>query len=80
MFRYRCGQALSHFLDVEGLFWIGYYGRARLHLCQADLAKELGVTRQTLSRYERGLSRIPERHSETIITVFQRIAARHEDR
>lgn len=54
--------------------------RARLHLRQADLAKELGVTRQTLSRYERGLSRIPEPYSETIITVFKRIAARHEDR
>ncbi|MGV8081722.1 MAG: helix-turn-helix transcriptional regulator [Syntrophales bacterium] len=53
--------------------------RARFHLRQADLAKELGVTRQTLSRYERGLSRIPEPHSETIITVFRRISARHEE-
>ncbi|HPL62726.1 MAG TPA: helix-turn-helix transcriptional regulator [Syntrophales bacterium] len=31
-FRYRCGQALSHFLNPEGLFWIGYYSRSLLNL------------------------------------------------
>ncbi|MFB3925121.1 MAG: helix-turn-helix transcriptional regulator [Syntrophales bacterium] len=31
-FRFRCGQALSHFLDPEGLRWIGYYSRSLLHL------------------------------------------------
>jgi len=31
-FRFRCGQALSHFLDAAGLFWIGYYSRSLLHL------------------------------------------------
>ena len=31
-FRFRCGQALSHFLDPEGLRWIGYYSRALLRL------------------------------------------------
>jgi len=31
-FRFRCGQALSHFLDPEGLFWIGYYSRYLLRL------------------------------------------------
>jgi DNA-binding transcriptional regulator YiaG len=31
-FRFRCGQALSHFLDPEGLFWIGYYSRSLLQL------------------------------------------------
>ncbi|PKN34976.1 MAG: hypothetical protein CVU61_06360 [Deltaproteobacteria bacterium HGW-Deltaproteobacteria-19] len=54
--------------------------RARLHLRQADLAKEIGITRQTLSRYERGLSRVPEPRSEKILAVFTRIAARHESR
>lgn len=31
-FRFRCGQALSHFLDPDGLRWIGYYSRALLRL------------------------------------------------
>ena len=31
-FRFRCGQALSHFLNAEGLFWIGYYSKSLLHL------------------------------------------------
>jgi len=31
-FRFRCGQALSHFLDPKGLFWIGYYCKSLLHL------------------------------------------------
>jgi len=31
-FRFRCGQALSHFLEPEGLRWIGYYSRALLRL------------------------------------------------
>ena len=31
-FRFRCGQALSHFLDPEGLRWIGYYSKSLLRL------------------------------------------------
>jgi len=31
-FRFRCGQALSHFLDPEGLRWIGYYSHSLLRL------------------------------------------------
>jgi DNA-binding XRE family transcriptional regulator len=31
-FRFRCGLALSHFLDPEGLYWIGYYARTLLQL------------------------------------------------
>ncbi|HUH65253.1 MAG TPA: helix-turn-helix transcriptional regulator [Syntrophales bacterium] len=44
-FRFRCGQALSHFLDHEGLFWIGYYSRALLHLSPYHdaLTKKLGT-------------------------------------
>lgn len=44
-FRFRCGQALSHFLDPDGLFWIGYYSRALLHLSPYHdaLTKKLGT-------------------------------------
>lgn len=44
-FRFRCGQALSHFLDHEGLFWIGYYSRSLLHLSPYHdaLTKKLGT-------------------------------------
>jgi len=28
----RCGQALSHFLNPDGLRWIGYYSRSLLAL------------------------------------------------
>ncbi|MGC9975285.1 MAG: helix-turn-helix transcriptional regulator [Syntrophales bacterium] len=44
-FRFRCGQALSHFLDPEGLFWIGYYSKALLHLSPYHdaLTKKLGT-------------------------------------
>jgi len=31
-FRFRCGQALSHFLSSEGLRWIGYYNPSLLRL------------------------------------------------
>jgi DNA-binding XRE family transcriptional regulator len=31
-FRFRCGQALSHFLDPDGLRWIGYYSKSLLRL------------------------------------------------
>jgi DNA-binding XRE family transcriptional regulator len=30
--RFRCGQALSHFLNPDGLRWIGYYSRSLLAL------------------------------------------------
>jgi DNA-binding XRE family transcriptional regulator len=44
-FRFRCGQALSHFLNVDGLFWIGYYSKALLHLSPYHEAftKKLGT-------------------------------------
>ena len=44
-FRFRCGQALSHFLNPEGLFWIGYYSKALLHLSPYHdaLTKKLGT-------------------------------------
>jgi DNA-binding transcriptional regulator YiaG len=44
-FRFRCGQALSHFLDPEGLFWIGYYSKSLLHLSPYHdaLTKKLGT-------------------------------------
>jgi DNA-binding XRE family transcriptional regulator len=44
-FRFRCGQALSHFLNPEGLFWIGYYSKSLLHLSPYHdaLTKKLGT-------------------------------------
>lgn len=44
-FRYRCGQALSHFLNPEGLRWIGYYSRSLLRLSPYHEAftKKLGT-------------------------------------
>jgi DNA-binding XRE family transcriptional regulator len=44
-FRFRCGQALSHFLNVDGLFWIGYYSKSLLHLSpyHEAFAKKLGT-------------------------------------
>jgi DNA-binding transcriptional regulator YiaG len=44
-FRFRCGQALSHFLDPEGLFWIGYYSKSLLHLSPYHdaMTKKLGT-------------------------------------
>lgn len=44
-FRYRCGQALSHFLSPEGLRWIGYYSKALLKLSpyHEALTKKIGT-------------------------------------
>jgi len=44
-FRFRCGQALSYFLNPEGLFWIGRYSRALLHLnpYKEAFTKKLGA-------------------------------------
>jgi DNA-binding transcriptional regulator YiaG len=44
-FRFRCGQALSHFLDPEGLRWIGYYSRSllRLNPYREAFTKKLGT-------------------------------------
>jgi DNA-binding XRE family transcriptional regulator len=54
--------------------------RTRLHLRQADLARALGISRQTLSRYERGLSRVPEPRAEKILGLLRRTVAEREDR
>jgi DNA-binding XRE family transcriptional regulator len=44
-FRFRCGQALSHFLDPAGLFWLGHYSRSLLQLSPYHEAftKKLGT-------------------------------------
>jgi DNA-binding transcriptional regulator YiaG len=43
--RFRCGQALSHFLNPDGLRWIGYYSRSLLELSPYHEAftKKLGT-------------------------------------
>jgi len=44
-FRFRCGQSLSHFLNPQGLRWIGYYQRSLLHLnpYREALTKKIGT-------------------------------------
>ncbi len=44
-FRFRCGQALSHFLSPEGLRWIGHYSRELLKLnpYHEGFTKKLGT-------------------------------------
>ncbi len=44
-FRFRCGQAFSHFLNPEGLRWVGYYSRSLLRLSpyQEAFTKKLGT-------------------------------------
>jgi DNA-binding XRE family transcriptional regulator len=48
--------------------------RADYYLRQAELAKALGVTRQTLSNYERGLHPLPEDKAVRIIQIWHRKA------
>jgi DNA-binding XRE family transcriptional regulator len=48
--------------------------RADHYLRQAELAKALGVTRQTLSNYERGLHPLPEEKAIRIIQMWHRKA------
>ncbi len=44
-FRFRSGQALAHFLNPEGLRWIGYYSKSLLQLSpyHEGFAKKLGT-------------------------------------
>jgi DNA-binding XRE family transcriptional regulator len=44
-FRFRCGQALAHFINPEGMHWLGYYSRYLLHLSPYHEAftKKLGT-------------------------------------
>ena len=48
--------------------------RADNYLRQAELAKALGVTRQTLSNYERGLHTLPEDKAVRILDIWHRKA------
>ncbi len=44
-FQFRCGKALSHFLNPEGLFWLGYYSKSLLQLnpSRSAFTKKLGT-------------------------------------
>jgi DNA-binding XRE family transcriptional regulator len=53
--------------------------RSRFYLRQEDLAKALGITRQTLSRYERGVCEIPAPCAAKSIAFFRRKAGESED-
>jgi DNA-binding XRE family transcriptional regulator len=45
--------------------------RTRHYLRQKELARAVGVSRQTLSKYERGLQKIPEEKADTIIRIMK---------
>lgn len=40
-------------------------------LHQVELARAVGVTRQTLSRYERGISQLPDERADQILKIWQ---------
>jgi transcriptional regulator with XRE-family HTH domain len=46
--------------------------RADRHLRQEELAGALGVTRQTLSGYERGLRTLPEDKAIVLLDIWHR--------
>jgi DNA-binding transcriptional regulator YiaG len=48
--------------------------RTDYYLHQAELARVLGISRQTLSRYERGLHPLPEETALKILQIWQRKA------
>lgn len=45
--------------------------RAQYGLCQAELARALAITRQTLSYYERGMHPLPEKTAVLILKLWQ---------
>jgi transcriptional regulator with XRE-family HTH domain len=50
--------------------------RAERRLRQEELARSLGVTRQTLSGYERGLRPLPEDKAIVLLDLWQRSTRR----
>jgi transcriptional regulator with XRE-family HTH domain len=48
--------------------------RSDYYLHQAELARALGISRQTLSRYERGLYLLPADKALKILQIWQRKA------
>jgi len=68
-FRFRCGQALSHFLDPEGLFWLGYYSKALLHLnpYHEAFTKKLGTYWVLIGTVSQRKGLLPKANPKTIL-------------
>lgn len=68
-FCFRCGQALSHFLDPEGLFWLGYYSEALLHLnpYHEAFTKKLGTYWILVGTVSQRKGLLPRANPKTIL-------------
>ncbi len=53
--------------------------RAEYHLHQAELAQALGISRETLSRYERGVRKLPEEIAKKILELWETKASGWQD-
>jgi len=53
--------------------------RNEYHLHQAELAQALGISRETLSRYERGVRKLPEDTARKIVELWQNKASGWQD-
>jgi DNA-binding transcriptional regulator YiaG len=68
-FSFRCGQALSHFLDPEGLFWLGYYRKVLLHLnpYHEAFTKKLGTYWIMVGTVSQRKGLLPRANPKTIL-------------
>lgn len=68
-FSFRCGQALSHFLNPEGLFWLGYYSKFLLHLnpYHEAFTKKLGTYWITVGTVSQRKGLLPRANPKTIL-------------
>ncbi len=53
--------------------------RTEFHLHQAELAQALGISRETLSRYERGVRKLPEEIARKVLELWQNKASGWQD-
>lgn len=68
-FSFRCGQGLSHFLDPEGLFWLGYYSRVLLQLnpYHEAFTKKLGTYWIMVGTVSQRKGLLPRANPKTIL-------------
>jgi DNA-binding transcriptional regulator YiaG len=53
--------------------------RTEYRLHQAELAQALGISRETLSRYERGVRKLPEEIARKVLELWQNKANGWQD-
>jgi len=68
-FSFRCGQALSHFLDPEGLFWLGRYSKVLLNLnpYREAFTKKLGTYWTLVGTVSQRKGLLPRANPKTIL-------------